>query len=87
MEKFCEGETVFERVRQIILRQLNVKGMDITPETELLSELRVNSLDLVELICEFELEFGIEIPERDIRRFTRVKDVVSYLEEKCPAAL
>ena len=71
---------MFEKVKRIIEENINCEGVKLTLETELLVDLNVNSLDLVELVCAFESAFGIEVPEKDIRRFARVKDIVDYLE-------
>lgn len=71
---------MFEKVKRIIEENINCEGVKLTLETELLVDLNVNSLDLVELVCAFESAFGIEVPEKDIRRFAKVKDIVDYLE-------
>ena len=73
---------MFEKVRAVIVKQLHLLDTDITPETELLVDLSVNSLDLVELVCAFETEFDIFVPEKDIRKFAKVKDIVAYLEQR-----
>jgi acyl carrier protein len=57
--------------------------VEIAPETELLNDLSINSLDLVELVCAFEVAFNIVVPEKDIRKLSRVKDIVAYLEKQC----
>ena len=61
-------------------QQLHLNGREITPETELLTDLGINSLELVELVCTFEMEFGLVVPEKDLRKFTKVKDIMEYLE-------
>lgn len=73
---------LFERVTQIIRKHLNLKDADITPETNLISGLGINSLDLVELICSFEVEFNVVVPEKEIRKFTKVRDIVAFLEAR-----
>lgn len=73
---------LFERVKAIIEKQLNLNDIEIKPETNLISGLGINSLDLVELVCAFEVEFDIVVPEKDIRRFTRVSDIIAYLEAR-----
>jgi acyl carrier protein len=73
---------LFERVKSIIEKQLNLNDIEIKPETNLISGLGINSLDLVELVCAFEVEFDIVVPEKDIRRFTRVSDIIAYLEAR-----
>jgi acyl carrier protein len=71
---------MFEKVKEIIEENIDCKGVEITPETELLADLNINSLDLVELVCAFEVAFSVEVPEKDIRKFAKVKDIISYLE-------
>ncbi len=72
---------MFEKVKQIIEDNINCESVKLTAETELLTDLNINSLDLVELVCAFESAFGIEVPEKDIRKFAKVKDIVEYLED------
>jgi acyl carrier protein len=71
---------MFEKVKAIIEEHVDCTGVEITPETELLADLPINSLDLVEMVCAFEVAFDIVVPEKDIRKFSRVKDVLGYLE-------
>lgn len=71
---------MFERVKEIIENNIKCEGIELTPETDLLADLNINSLDLVELVCAFEADFGIEVPEKDIRKFAKIKDIVDYLE-------
>ena len=71
---------LLERVTHMIKKQLDLKDVEITPETNLINGLGINSLDLVELICSFEIEFNIVVPEKEIRKFTKVRDIVTYLE-------
>lgn len=71
---------MFERVKRVIEDNINCEGVKLTPETELLVDLNINSLDLIELVCAFEAAFGIEVPEKDIRKFAKIKDIVDYLE-------
>ena len=71
---------MFEQVKAIIEENVDCRGITIQPETELLRELDINSLDLVELVCAFEVAFDVEVPEKEIRKFAKVKDIVMYLE-------
>lgn len=73
---------LFEKVRDLIAGHLKVDPATILPATEMITDLGVNSLDLVELVCAFEMEFSITVPERDIRKFRRVEDIAQYLEKK-----
>jgi acyl carrier protein len=71
---------MFEKVKNIIEERLGSRVENITKDTDLLADLSINSLELVELVCEFEDEFDIEVPEKEIRRFSKVSDIVVYLE-------
>jgi len=73
---------LFEKVRELIANNLKLDPSTIALSTEMIADLSVNSLDLVELVCAFEMEFGVEVPERDIRKFRKVGDIVEYLEKK-----
>ena len=71
---------MFDRVRSIIQGYIQRDDLEITLDTDVLSDLGINSLELVELVCAFEMEFDREIPENDIRQFVTVEDIVRYLE-------
>ena len=72
---------MFEKVKAIIGEHVDCSRVEITPDTELLADLPINSLDLVELVCAFEVAFDVVVPEKDIRRFSRVRDITDYLEK------
>ena len=55
---------------------------EITPETILTSDLGFSSFEMVSIVAAFEDAFNIEIPDRDIRKLTTVKDIEVYLAEK-----
>ena len=69
-----------ERVKKIITEQLGVDEEDVTPEANFVEDLGADSLDTVELVMAFEEEFGIEIPDEDAEKITRVKEAVEYIE-------
>lgn len=73
--------TVLDKVKTIIVEQLNVDGADITLETSF-EDLDVDSLDLVELIMAIEEEFGIEISDEDGEKITTVGSAVEYINSK-----
>ncbi len=73
---------LYESVVAIIVKELGVSQDDVTPQTNLVKDLGINSLELVELACCFEQEFNTTIHEQDIRRITKVCDIVTYLETK-----
>jgi acyl carrier protein len=73
---------MFERVKELLERVLDREEFLITPDTDIVAAGGINSLELVELICTFEEEFGIRIPDKDISKFRYIRDITVYLEEK-----
>ena len=72
---------MFEKVKNMLVTDLNVNADDITLEAELINDLGINSLELADLILLCEERFGIEVNDDDIHKFITVGDVVAYLEE------
>lgn len=73
---------VFEKIREIIMEQLNVDQDDVTMDTHLMKDLEADSLDAVEIIMAIEDEFEIVIPDDDAEKFQNVSDIVRFVEEK-----
>jgi len=71
---------VEEKVKAIIADKLGVDEAEITPSASFTNDLGADSLDTVELIMEFEKEFGISIPDDQAEKITTVGDAVSYIE-------
>ena len=71
---------MFEKVKALLNRELQINEDDITPDAELVNDLGINSLELADLVLICEEEFDIEISDDDLRTFTTVGDVVKYLE-------
>ncbi len=71
----------FDKVREIIAKQLDVDAEGITMESKLVDDLKADSLDVVELIMDLEQEFDIEIPDEELPKVRTVGDIVEYLEK------
>ena len=71
---------VAERVKAIILDKLSVEETEVTNEASFTNDLGADSLDTVELIMEFEKEFGISIPDDQAEKITTVGDAIAYIE-------
>ena len=69
-----------ERVTAIIVDKLGVDASEVKPEATFAQDLGADSLDTVELIMEFEKEFGITIPDDKAEGITTVGDAISYIE-------
>jgi acyl carrier protein len=72
---------VASKVKAIIVDKLGVDESEITPTASFTNDLGADSLDTVELIMEFEKEFGISIPDGDNEKIVTVGDVISYIEQ------
>jgi acyl carrier protein len=73
-------DMVFDKIRDIIVEQLNVDKSLVTADTNLMKDLEADSLDAVEIIMGIEEEFGIEIPDDEAEKFQTVGDLVKYVE-------
>ena len=73
---------MLEKIRAIIVKQLNVDGSIITEETSFKDDLGADSLDLFELTMALEEEYDIEIPAEELEEIETVNDVVEYLKAK-----
>jgi len=73
---------LFERVKEVIVRELSVPESQVTEDATFDGDLRADSLDVVELVMALEDEFDIEIPEDEAEKIRTVGDTVRYLEEK-----
>ena len=72
---------IASRVKAIIVDKLGVEESEVTNEASFTNDLGADSLDTVELIMEFEKEFGISIPDDQAEKIGTVGDGVSYIEE------
>ena len=71
---------VVERVKSIIVDKLGVEESEVTETASFTNDLGADSLDTVELIMEFEKEFGISIPDDQAEKITTVGDAIAYIE-------
>ena len=71
---------VEEKVKDIIVEELGVEREKLTSDASFMEDLGADSLDTVELVMAFEEEFGIEIPDEDAEKITRVKEAIEYIE-------
>jgi acyl carrier protein len=74
-----------DRVKEIIAKELEVEGKQLTPEAKFIEDLGADSLDIVELVMALEEEFGIDIPDEDADKLKTVGDAMNYLKSHAPA--
>jgi len=73
---------VFEKIKSVLSNQLDIEEDSITLDSNLVDDLKADSLDIVELIMDLEQEFDMEIPDDDLPKVVTVRDIVSYIESK-----
>ncbi len=71
---------IASKVKAIIVEKLGVEENEVTLEASFTNDLGADSLDTVELIMEFEKEFGLSIPDEEAEKITTVGDAVAYIE-------
>jgi acyl carrier protein len=74
--------SVEDRVKKILLRNLDVKEDQLVAAATLRSELGATSVDLVEVLADLENEFNIEISDEDAMKLRTLGDVFSYISAK-----
>ncbi len=74
-----------KKVRDIIEKELGVERDKMTDEASFIEDLGADSLDIVELVMEFEKEFNIDIPDEDAEKLRTVGDAIGYLNSKVSA--
>ena len=73
---------IFEKVKTIIVDQLDVDEEKVTMNANIQDDLGADSLDIVDLVMSFEDEFDLEIPDDQVETIKTVGDVVKFIEEK-----
>ncbi len=71
---------VADRIKEIIINELDVSAESVTDEASFIDDLGADSLDTVELIMAFEEEFDLEIPDDDAEKIGTVQDAIKYVE-------
>ena len=74
-------EKMLEQIREIICEFVNVDPASITPETNIRSDLGLNSLELVNLAVEIEEAFDVEIPDREATDLATVADAIRIIKK------
>jgi acyl carrier protein len=70
---------IFEKVKKIVIEQLEVEAEQVTPEASFANDLGADSLDTVELVMALEEEFDIEIPDEEAEKIDTVGKAVEHI--------
>ena len=76
------NQEIFDKVKKIVIDQLEVEPDSVTPQANFANDLNADSLDTVELVMALEEEFDIEIPDEAAEQIATVKAAVDYISNK-----
>ncbi|MFB8795709.1 MAG: acyl carrier protein [Microcoleus sp.] len=76
---------IFDRVKKIVIEQLEVDEDAVKPEANFANDLGADSLDTVELVMALEEEFDIEIPDEAAEKITTVQASVDFISSQLAA--
>ncbi|WP_103327917.1 acyl carrier protein [Bacteroidetes bacterium endosymbiont of Geopemphigus sp.] len=71
-----------KRVKSVIMDKLGVEENEVTPQASFTQDLGADSLDTVELIMQFEKEFGITIPDDQAEKIATVEQAVEFIKKE-----
>ena len=72
---------VFDKIKDIIVEQLDVEEDAVTMEASITEDLGADSLDVVDLVMSIEESFDVEIPDEEVENIKTVGDIVKYIED------
>jgi len=79
------AKTIEQKVIEVIAKQMRLDPGDISRETEIYDDLKIDSLDCVETVMELEDEFDISIVDEDAEKLTTVSGIVDLVAETVAA--
>ncbi len=74
--------TVADRVKELILENLDVDPEAVVPEAKFIDDLGVSSMDLWELVLVMEDEFDLEVPDEDLEKIVTIQDAIEFIESQ-----
>lgn len=73
---------LFEKIKKIIINHMDLpEDYELSPSLSLKNDVKADSVDAIEIIMELEDEFGIEIPDEEISKFSTLGDLEEYIEK------
>jgi acyl carrier protein len=78
--RYMEREEILDKVKEVIVEQLNVEEDDVNEDASFIDDLGADSLDIVELVMALEEQFSISIPDEEAENIKTVGDAVEYIK-------
>ena len=72
---------MLEKIREVICRFVDIDPNTLTEETNIRSELGLNSLELINIAVAIEDEFDVEIPDREVGNIETLGDAMAIIEK------
>ena len=72
---------MFEKVKDMLIKQLRLKNVEITPESRIKEDLGADSLDVLQMLMTLEEDYGITIPDEKLAESKTVADIVNYCDK------
>lgn len=72
---------IFEKLKAIAVNQIGIDEEKVTPESDIIKDLGLDSLDIVDMLMSVEETFGITIDDGDVAEMKTVADVVKFIED------
>lgn len=73
---------IFEKLKAIAVNQIGIDEDKVKPESDIIKDLGLDSLDIVDMLMYVEEEFGISIDDGDVAEMKTVADVVKFIESQ-----
>ena len=75
------AQVTLEEITKIVVDNLGVNENEVTADAKFIDDLGADSLDTVELIMQFEEEFGLEIPDEEAEKILSVNQALDYINK------
>lgn len=72
---------IFEKLKAIAVNQIGIDDEKVTPESDIIKDLGLDSLDIVDMLMSVEETFGVTIDDGDVAEMKTVADVVKFIED------
>jgi acyl carrier protein len=75
-------QEIAKKVTDILINKIGLTESELTDDASFIRDLSIDSLDIAELVMEFEKTFDIKIPDSDTPKLSNLRHVVEYIQSK-----